>query len=305
LDGALAALEPAVDGLSTAADEQGAAAKALAERVGAAHGAALGTVERGLRDGTLLRGEVLARWQEFVGTGELLRTLEARIGRARDRVIAALTGRPAPGRNLQTAIESNLATLIRAAAADAAEQSYGGWQAHPAGAALLSAELARPSTDLPERAERLVRDWQRGVLDLVRAEGGDRRFVARSAAYAVNAMGLAVMVAVFASTAFIPTGLEVAAAGGTTVAAQKVLEAIFGDQAIRALAAKARADLLARVDKLLEEEAGRYLGLLTDAAADGSDPGGRLRAAGAAVERARHAAALTDGAAVTLPGSVA
>ena len=25
-------------------------------------------------DGTLLRGEVLARWQEFVGTGELLKT---------------------------------------------------------------------------------------------------------------------------------------------------------------------------------------------------------------------------------------
>jgi hypothetical protein len=31
-------------------------------------------------DGTLLRGEVLARWQEFVGTGELLRNLETRVG---------------------------------------------------------------------------------------------------------------------------------------------------------------------------------------------------------------------------------
>ena len=40
-------------------------------------------------------------------------------------------------------------------------------------------------------------------------EGGDKRFVARTAAYAVNATGLAVMIAVFASTAFIPTGLEV------------------------------------------------------------------------------------------------
>jgi hypothetical protein len=29
-------------------------------------------------DGTLLRGEVLARWQEFVGTGELLQALETR-----------------------------------------------------------------------------------------------------------------------------------------------------------------------------------------------------------------------------------
>ena len=52
------------------------------------------------------------------------------------------------------------------------------------------------------------------------------------------------MVSVFAATAFIPTGLEIAVAGGTTVAAQKVLEAIFGDQAVRTLAEQARADLL-------------------------------------------------------------
>ena len=50
-----------------------------------------------MRDGSLLRGEVLARWQEFVGTGELLRTLQDRVGRLRDRLTAAITGRPQPG----------------------------------------------------------------------------------------------------------------------------------------------------------------------------------------------------------------
>jgi len=301
LDGALAALAPALDGLAAAADEQATAAKTLAERVGAAHGAALGTVEHGVRDGALLRGEVLARWQEFVGTGELMRTLEARIGRVRDRVAAALTGRPAPGRQLQHALESNMVALIRGAAADAAEQAYASWQAHPAGAALLTPELGRPSADFGERAERLVREWQRGVLDLVREEGGDRRFVARTAAYAVNATGLAVMIAVFASTAFIPTGLEIAAGAGTTVAAQKVLEAVFGDQAIRTLAARAREDLLHRVDALLETEGTRYLRLLEDKATDG-DPGADLRAAAQAVERARTEVSLTGGAGLALPG---
>jgi hypothetical protein len=304
LDGALAALDPALAGLAAAADEQAGAAKTLAERVGAAHGAALGTVEHGVRDGALLRGEVLARWQEFVGTGELMRTLEARIGRLRDRVAAAITGRPAPGRQLQHALESNLVTLIRGAAADAAEHAYTSWQAHPAGAALLEPELARPSAEFRERAERLVRDWQRAVLDLVREEGGDRRFVARTAAYAVNATGLAVMIAVFASTAFIPTGLEVAAGAGTTVAAQKVLEAIFGDQAIRNLASKAREDLLARVDALLEAEGTRYLRLLESTAIEG-EQGARLRAAAEAVERARTDAALTGGASLALPGGIA
>jgi hypothetical protein len=300
LDGALAALVPATDGLAAAADDQAAAAYALRERVRGAYRSALDTVENGLRDGRLLRGEVLARWQEFVGTGEFFRGLEARIGRLRDRIVAAVSGRPAPGRELSSAIESQLVTLLRGVAADAAEAAYTGWQAHPAGAELLEPALSRPSPDLADRADRLVRDWQRGVLDLVRQEGGDRRFVARTASYAVNATGLAVMIAVFASTAFIPTGLEIAAGAGTTVAAQKVLEAIFGDQAIRSLAAKARRDLLDRVDDLLDEEAARYFARIEAVGVD-ADPGGELRASAEALSAARIHAQLTSGDRLALP----
>jgi hypothetical protein len=300
LDGALAALAPVVAELAGAADEQVEAATVLQDRVGAAYRTARRTVENGVQDGRLLRGEVLARWQEFVGTGELMRTIEARVGRVRDRVVAALTGRPAPGRQLQSAIEANLVTLIRGAAADATDQAYTGWLAHPAGSALLDPSLGRPSPDLPERAERLVRDWQRGVLELIRREASGKRAMARGAAYAVNATGLLVMIGVFASTAFIPTGAEVAVAGGTTVAAQKVLEAIFGDQAIRTLAMKAREDLLARVDALLDTEAARY-GDRIAGAGIGADPGQALRDAASRVERARAEVALTHGAPLALP----
>jgi hypothetical protein len=292
LDGALAALKPATDGLASAADDQRVAATALDERVTAAYRNARRTTEDGLQDGRLLRGEVLARWQEFVGTGEFLKILESRVGHLRDRVVAALTGRPAPGRNLQNALESQLLTLLRAVAADAAEQAYAAWQAHPAGSALLDPALQLPARDLPERAERTIRDWQRFVLDLVRSEAGDKRVVARGAAYAVNGLGLAVMIAVFTSTAFIPTGLEVAVGAGTTVAAQKVLEAVFGDQAIRTLAVRARADLLTRVGALLDAEARRYFER-TAAVGLELEPGARLRDAAAAVERARADLALT------------
>ncbi|GAB3819213.1 dynamin family protein [Micromonospora zhanjiangensis] len=301
LDGALGALRPAVEGLADAADEQATAADALAERVHAAYRNARQTVAAGLRDGRLLRGEVLARWQEFVGTGEFFRTFEARIGRLRDRMVAAVTGRPAPDQQLQTAIESQLVTLLTGVAADAAEHTHSGWQAHPAGAALLDPALGRPAADFPARAERLVRDWQRDVLELVRTEGGDKRFVARTAAYAVNATGLAVTIAVFASTAFIPTGLEVATGAGTTIASQVVLQAIFGDQAVRTLAAKAREDLLRRVDGLLDEEAERYLARIA-AAEVGAGPGERLRAAAVAVEQARNHARLRDDVPLRLPG---
>ncbi|MET8524546.1 ABC transporter [Micromonospora sp. NPDC005172] len=297
LDGALAALHPAVEELADAADEQVTAADGLDERVRAAYRGAERTVEQGLRDGRLLRGEVLARWQEFVGTGEFFRTLEARIGRLRDRMVAAVTGRPAPSSELRNAIESQLVTLLRGVASEAAESAYTGWKAHPAGADLLEPGLAYPSDDLPERAERMVRDWQRAVLELVRVEGADKRFVARTAAYAVNATGLAVMIAVFASTAFIPTGLEVATGAGTTVAAQAVLQAIFGDQAVRTLAAKARVDLLARVRTLLDAEADRFLARTADAR-PAEAAGEALRRAAGRVELARHRSGLaTD----TLP----
>ncbi|MFY1696920.1 MULTISPECIES: ABC transporter [unclassified Solwaraspora] len=310
LDGALSALAPAVDGLAAAADDQLDAAGSLSDRVRSAYRTAARGAEQAVQDGRLLRGEVLGRWQDFVGTGELFRSLEARVGRLRDRVVSVVTGRPAPASQLRSAIESQLVTLIRGAATDGADAAQLAWRAHPAGAALLTPELARPSADLPERAERLVRDWQRDVLELVRAEAGDKRFVARTAAYAVNATGLAVMVAVFASTAFIPTGLEVAAAGGTTVAAQKVLEAIFGDQAIRTLANRSRDGLLQRIRDLLDDEAGRYLdlidavGLPTSILGPDTGPGDRLRAAAAEVERARTGAGLHGGTPYRLPDTL-
>ncbi|MFV2102541.1 ABC transporter [Micromonospora sp. LOL_024] len=286
LGGALAALQPSVETLAVAADEQLAATDALDERVRAAYRAANRTVEQGLRDGRLLRGEVLARWQEFIGTGEFFRTMEARIGQLRDRVVAAFTGRPAPATELRDAIESQLVTLLRGVAAEAAEHAYTGWKSHPAGAALVEPDLAHHSAGLPGQAERLVRDWQRGVLELVRVEGGDRRFVARTAAYAVNATGLVVMIAVFASTAFIPTGLEVATGAGTTIAGQAVLQAIFGDQAVRTLANKAREDLLERVRTLLDAEAARFLDR-TEKARPAAGTANALRQAAERVEVAR------------------
>ncbi len=106
-------------------------------------------------------------------------------------------------------------------------------------------------------ADRAVRDWQQGVLDLVRKEGADKRSTARFLAYGVNGLGVALMVVVFASTAGI-TGAEVGIAGGSAVVGQKLLEAVFGDQAVRRLATTARQDLNQRVQALLDGERRRF-----------------------------------------------
>jgi hypothetical protein len=89
-------------------------------------------------------------------------------------------------------------------------------------------------------------------------------------------------------------------AGGTTVAAQKVLEAIFGDQAIRNLADKARQDLSARIHELLAEEAGRFLSVLDNAGVDAT-AADRLRRAAASAEAARAAAPLPGGTGLPQP----
>jgi hypothetical protein len=297
VDGAIAALDPAAAALAAAADDQIHAAESLETSVRAAYRGARSTVEQGVRDGALLRGEVLARWQELVGTGELMRALQVRIGRLRDRLAAAITGRIPSGEKFQAAIESGVAALIRSAATDAAEQAATAWRLHPAGEALLrtaqadGVDLAVPGADLADRVQRLVRDWQRGLLELVRTEAGDRRAFAVASAYAVNATGLLVMVSVFAATSFIPTGAEIAVAGGTTIAAQKVLEAIFGDQAVRRLADRARDDLLDRAQALLAEEAARFTAVLAAAEVD-AQVAERLRAAAREVAAARAAAPL-------------
>ncbi len=265
LGGALDSLRVRLPVLAGAADAQAEAAETLRVEVNKAYTEADHQLEKGLTDGSLLRGEVLARWQEFVGTGEFFRGLESAMGRLRDRVVRAVTGRPAPAEPLGEALQSGVFALVRAQAEEASERALVRWRGSAAGHALLAEagpDAVGLSPDFDERLERLVRDWQGYVLDLVRTQGQSKRSQARALSFGVNALGVVLMLVVFASTAFIPTGAELGVGAGSAVVGQKLLEAIFGDQAVRTLAAKARGELLMRVDELLGQERDRLLGLV-------------------------------------------
>ena len=266
---------------------QEAAAATLREAVERAYADALDEVDDTVRSGTLLRGEVLARWHDVVGTGDVMRALETRIGWLRDRLRSLVTGTPAAEAELRTAVQVGVDAVVLAAADRAAERAAATWRGEAAGRPLLdgAGRLDAAAPDLAARTGEQVRAWQGEVLDLVRAEGAGKRATARLASLGVNGAGLTVMIAVFASTGGL-TGAEVVVAGGTSALSQKVLEAIFGDQAVRALAARARERLTARVRSLLEEEAGRFHRVLEPLA----PRAGQLDAlddALAAVERAR------------------
>ena len=136
-----------------------------------------------------------------------------------------------------------------------------------------------------------MRDWQSDVLDMVRTEGADKRSTARFLAFGVNGLSVALMVVVFAHTAGV-TGAEAGIAGGSAVLGQKLLEAVFGDQAVRSLAERARRQLEVKVAELLDAERRRYTDLLDTLEVSPEVPD-RLRTASRRVEDLRYASTHT------------
>jgi Dynamin family len=289
LDGAIGALVAKAPNLARAVEEQLEVSEQLRAEADHSYAEAVRTVQVQTADGTLLRGEVLARWHEFVGTGEFFRALEQKVSWLRDRLMATLRGEPSGAGNLKVAVESGLESLLGEEAAAAAERAEASWQANAAGRALIERadiDLSRPSPEFDRRAARAIRDWQGAVLDLVADEGMTKRSRARFYALGVNGIGVALMIVVFAHTGGL-VGAEIGVAGGTAVLAQRILEAVFGDQAIRRLAKTAKDDLDVRVQVLLADELVRYHKVL-DALAVDPDQAERLRDAAAAVELTRE-----------------
>jgi energy-coupling factor transporter ATP-binding protein EcfA2 len=292
LEGAVRSLTRRAHTVADACVEQSYSAERLRSGANAAYDEEIRKVLEATADGTLLRGEVLVRWQEFVGTGELLKTLEAKVGWLRDRMVNAIKGKPQQAERVSVAVESSLEMLILEHAEAAAERAEASWRTLAPGQDLLSdvgEDLGRASRGLRRHAERAVREWQQDVLEMVRTEGTDKRTTARFLAYGVNGLAVSLMVVVFANTAGL-TGAEVGIAGGSALLGQKLLEAVFGDQALRTLAAQARGKLEIRVRALLDEERHRYLDLLASLGLD-AEAAERVRNAARAVDDLRYAGA--------------
>ncbi len=291
LDGAVRAVTRRTYGVADAVAEQTVIGLSLKADVEESYDEAIAAISAASADGTLMRGEVLARWQEFVGTGELLRSLETRVGGLRDRLVNTIKGKPQQAERVTVAVESGLETLILEHAEAAAERTHARWSQQAAGAGVLAAapaDLGRASRDLRRRSERMVRDWQLDVLDMVRTEGADKRSTARFLAFGVNGLSVALMVVVFSHTAGL-TGTEAGVAGGSAVLGQKLLEAVFGDQAVRALAERARRSLEQRVTVLLHDERTRFLSLVDSVTVQPDTPD-KLRTAARRVDDLRYLA---------------
>jgi energy-coupling factor transporter ATP-binding protein EcfA2 len=260
-----------------------------ADLTGAATGtfrAALEECDRALSDGSLMRGEVLARWQDFAGTGDLLKTLQSRRSGKQRRQRG-----PARALALKTALRSAIESLIISVADRAAEDTVTRWRNHPAGVALLepsepdagtsswsssqfaaeaglifgldiasgkggdgeprdlAAALGRASPDLPAHAARAVSAWQDQVTRLVRAENVTKRSIARAVSLDDDSLAIVLM------TGLLGSGED---AGGTAAIPQRLLTSLFGAGPLRDVMTRARAELRERIGLIFDEEMLRF-----------------------------------------------
>ena len=295
LAGAVETLAGNLQVLAAEQARQQAAHQSLATIAAKEYEDALTTIDGALSDGSLLRGEVLSRWHDFVGTGDFFRSLDSTIGRLRDRVSSALRGQPAAAQKVEDALESGVHAVVLDAAARASENTRTRWRASRAGRSLLARlDVPQTASAAPEKnagangdvkgevqsAEDIfsaavaeqIRFWQGSVLEMIREEGADKRKRARFLSLGVNAAAVILMVAAFSLTGGI-TGIEAGIAGGSGVVGTKLLESIFGEDAVRRMATRARTDLLERMADLLTEHAQPFTVILeeTDPQADAED----------------------------------
>jgi chemotaxis regulatin CheY-phosphate phosphatase CheZ len=287
LDGTVRAHARHAHAIADAVSQQIAAEAALRTAATTAYDEAARRAVAAATDGTLLRGELAARWREFAGTGELLRSLEGRVGLIRDRLLSAVKGTGQQADRVAVAIESAVELMVLDHAERAAATATAAWEELGTARSLLAStdDLGRASRGLRRSVEDEVRAWQQHLTDLVKADDADRR-TARYLAYGARGLAVTLAVTVLADSA--PGG----AAGGAEIG-RSLLDAVFGAGSAADLVASGRADLERRIGSLFASERRRHVGLLDGLGLD-PDADRQLRDAARRVDDRRFEQSLRD-----------
>ncbi len=281
--------------------------------VAGAYDQALGELDEATRNGSLLRGEVLARWQDFAATGELLRTLQVRHPRGPGREPRKRRS-SVRLRALKGSLRSALESLVVSFGDRAAERAVTRWREHPTGAVLLASPggmgesahgddgrrdrvmvLAESSPSLARRAARAVSGWQDYALHLVQTEGATKRAVARMVSFDDEALAAVLMIDVLGYGAGAATeiaaadaaGVNGAASGRASTVPQRLLGSLLGSGLLRDMGVKVRADLRSRLRLLFEEEMLRFAQLADAVGVPDEEAAVLLRQATYVLESAR------------------
>ena len=280
LEGALRGLVPLAHGIADDLEHEAIDADALQRIAASAYAAELASLSSALQGGLILRAEVLRRWNDYVGADQVARFISSGIGRLRAMLRTAFRGTAvAPVTIVEADMTSTLEALTLRHATEAARRTAMAWSDRSEAAELIvrNPTLWSVSDGFQPAIREGLGAWMLAIVDDVRSHAGRKRAVAQVAALGVNAVAVAVMLAVFINTAGL-TGAEVGIAAGTAILNQKLLEAIFGEGAMGELIAKARERLLTLLTSLFEGERARFEALVP--------PPGRLRELAAALRAA-------------------
>jgi len=220
----------------------------------------------------------------------VFRKIESWYSRTRDSVTAWISGKPSPVIEVETKIESGLQAVILDQAGRAAAAAWADLERTGPGRGIAeqNPHLAAESPELRAKASAMIREWQGALMQLIHDNAGNKRIRARVLSLGLNVVTVALIIVVFASTGGL-TGGELAIAGGSAVLGQKLLETIFGEDAVRRLAAEARRDLQTRLEALFDSEADR-LSTALEPLRFGSAPGALRRESQALLDDVARAA---------------
>ncbi|MFJ2033458.1 dynamin family protein [Streptosporangium sp. NPDC087985] len=249
--------------------------------VDAAYAGALAEIEEATGNGSLLRGEVLARWQDFAGSGDLMRTLHLR----KPGRFAGKAGHQAPERlsALKAALRAAVESVIISAAQRAAEEVVSRWlHRSGAGETLAAAPgLGHASDELLRRTGRTVAAWQEHIIELIRTEGVTKRAVARLVSFDVESLSLIFAIGLLGDGSAETEGVV------TGALPKRLVHALLGAESLRTIGAKARSDLRARISMLFDDEMSRYVQVLDGAGIPDESAATRLHQATYTLEVAR------------------
>jgi energy-coupling factor transporter ATP-binding protein EcfA2 len=266
LEGALTGLDPLLE--AVVADVERAAAEGVALRAITAksYDAELAALLEELRGGTFLRTEVLRHWESYVKADQITRFFSRGLGRIRGTIITAIRGMPeAPVGVVEKEVTSDVVAVAVSRATEAARRVASEWSSRSGSAEQLARDssLWSASPDLASRIQPRLHEWVASIAADVQARGAGKRDLAFGVSLGVNALAVAAMVGVFAHTAGV-TGTELGIVAATGFLNQKLLQAIFGEAAMREMIAGARQRLEALLGDQFAKERDRFDRLTAD-----------------------------------------
>ena len=250
LDGAVRHIILRTHDIADAIDDQLEIATTLHDAVDTAYRERLAQVVAQSADGSLMTGEVQARWTEFVGAGELVKSVEKSGGGLRGRFASTVTGKSSRGTEVVESVEAALTALLVDRADAAAEQVTTQWAELPSGRSRLgsSTGVDRASADLRSKAGQTIGQWRAAVTEQARAA-----VPAGRPARIEDGATAALLTEVLA--------LESGDLDRRSAVGRGVLNAVFGSEGVTRLVRAAHDDLVERVTALFAAEERRFAAL--------------------------------------------